>query len=160
MYNKIGSIRKITIPFIWMSTGVLTWYLSAYLFSYIVSPFFIRYVRTINAVTHSVFIKDIANMFFTNISDFILSFIFALILSLITKFTWFRLALYIFGAIAFSVYGNLENLTNYIRIYPELPSGAMTSFILGFISLLLLVPISALAGSKLGTYIKMKMRTS
>ena len=148
------------IPFIWMSTGVLSWYVSTYLFSYIVSPLFIRYVRIINAVTHWVFIKDMANMFFTNFADFILSFVFALILSLITKFTWFRLVLYVFGAIAFSVYGKLENLTNFIRIYPELPSGAMTSFIQGFISLLLLVPISAIAGSKFGTYIKMKMRTS
>jgi len=138
-----------------MSAGVLTWFISTHLYAYVLSPLLIRFVRGINTITPSIIVIDIVNFLFTNISVFILCFIFTFILSAFTKSTNFRLALYILGVIAVRFYVKIDNLINYMRTGPAWTSGAITSFILGFVALLLIVPIFAVAGNKVGGYLRM-----
>lgn len=160
MQSDGGSKTKIMIPFIWLVTGVLSWRLSIYLFSYVLSPLLIQFVRNMNAITHSIYAKYTANMVFTNLSDIILGFIFALILSFFTKSSKSRLALFVLGVAGFRLYIKVADLIHYMGMYPEFPSSAITSFILGFISILILIPGFAIAGSKVGTYLKMRTRSA
>lgn len=147
-------MRKIMTSFIWLSTGVLTWFISIHLYTDVLSPILIRFVRGINTLIPSIVVIDIVNLLFTNISVFILCFIFAFILSASTESTKLRLALYILGVIAVRFYVKVDNLINYLRTGPEWTAGTMTSFILGFVALLLIVPIFAIAGNKVGGYLR------
>ena len=147
-------MRKILTTFIWLSAGVLTWFISIVLYAYVLSPLLIRFVRGINTLTASIVVINIVNFLFTNIAVFILSFIFAFILSAFTKSTKLRLALYILGVIAVRFYVKVDNLINYLRTGPQWTSGAMTSFIFGFVALLLIVPMFAIAGNRVGGWIK------
>ena len=151
-------MRKILTTFIWLSAGVLTWFISILLYAYVLSPLLIRFVRGINTITSSIVAINIVNFLFTNISVFILSFIFAFILSAFTKSTKLRLTLYILGVIAVRFYEKINNLINYLRTGPEWTSGVMTSFILGFVALLLIVPIFAIAGNKVGGYLRVRSK--
>lgn len=149
---------EILIPLLWMSVGFLSWYLSKYLFSYLLSPLLIEQLRTINTVTQSLLIKNMANMIYANGADYVLCFLFSVLLSYLTKFTKFRIAMFISGAIAISLYVRVEGLLNQIKSYAELPSWAMPSHVQGFISLLLIVPLISLLGCKLGRYLSVKTK--
>jgi hypothetical protein len=154
MPTESKAMRKTLTSFIWLSAGVLTWFISILLYAYVLSPLLIRFVRGVNTITSSIVAIDIVNFLFTNITVFILSFLFAFILSAFTKSTKLRLALYVLGVIAVRFYVKVDNLINYLRTGSEWTSGAMTSFILGFIALLLIVPIFAIAGNRFGGWIK------
>jgi hypothetical protein len=150
--NKFS--MKLLVPLLWMLTGFLSWYLSIYLFSYILSPVLINVVRKTNAITESIFMKNMANMLFTKVADFTLCFIIAALLSFFTQSTNLRLSLFIIGAIAITLVVQVANLINYIRIYSELPSWAVTSELQGFISIVLIIPLLSFVGSKIGNYLK------
>ena len=81
MRNNSRVDRKWCIPFVWLSAGFMSWFLSKFLFSYILSPILIKAVRETNADTQSVLLMNIVNMLFANMADFTLGFIFAMVLS-------------------------------------------------------------------------------
>jgi len=142
-----------------MGTGILSWCLSTYLFTYILSPVFIKLIREINAIPAAFFFKNVANMFFVYISDFFLCFVFALALSLWTESTKTRLALFILGAIAVRIYAQVDVVISQIRHYSEVPAWAVTSIAQGLIPPILIVPIFSILGSKVGRSIRIKKRT-
>jgi hypothetical protein len=156
MYDNRRPKSEILIPLIWMSTGFLSWYLSTYFFSNFLSMLLIDRLRTINTLTQSLFIKNLANMIYANLADFVLCFLFSMLLSYFTKFTKYRISMFIFGAIAISLYVRIEKLFNQIKIYSEVPSWAMTSYLQGSISLLIIVPILSLMGCKTGQFLRIK----
>lgn len=149
---------KILVPLIWMGTGFLSWFLSKYLLSYFLSPLFIERLRTINTVIQSLLIKTVANMIFVNMADFVSCFLFSVILSYFTNFTKYRFSMFIFGAVAVSLYLRVEGLLNQIPIYSEMPSWALTSYIQGFISLLLIIPFLSFMGCKIGRFLRTKTK--
>ena len=144
------------IPFMWLSIGFVSGYLSKYLFSYLLSPVLIKAVRATNANTQSDLVTNIINMCFANLADFTLCFLFATLLSYFSKITFLRGLLFVFGAIAISLYTQMVGLIGYMGTYSELPSWAVASEMQGLISLLLIIPLCSIAGSKVGTWIKMK----
>ena len=146
------------IPFMWMGIGLVSGYLSNYLFSYIWSPLLIDAVRATNANTRSVILQNMVNMVFANMADFMLCFLFAMVLSYFSKITFLRGLLFVFGAISISLYTQMVRLIGYMGTYSELPSWAVASEMQGLISLLLVIPLCSFAGSKVGTWIKMKKR--
>ena len=156
MLNNSRTDRQWLIPFMWMGIGLVSGYLSNYLFSYIWSPLLIETVRATNANTQSVILKNIVNMVFANMADFMLCFLFAMVLSYFSKITFLRGLLFVFGAISISLYTQMVRLIGYMGTYSELPSWAVASEMQGLISLLLIIPLCSIAGSKLGTWIKMK----
>ena len=158
MLNDSRTDRKFSIPFIWLGVGFISGYLSTFVFSYILSPLLIEAARATNANTQSAILINIVNMLFANMADFVLCFIFATVLSYFTESTGPRLLLFVSGAIAISLYAQIEGLIGYIGIYSELPAWAITSQIHGFISLLLIIPLCSIAGSKLGTWITSKRK--
>ena len=160
MLNNSRVDRKWFIPFMWLSAGFVSWFLSKFLFSYILSPMLIEAVRATNANTQSVFLMNIISMLFANMAAFALCFLFAMLLSAFTKSTKPRLLLFVVGTIAISLYAQIEGLIGYMGIYSELPSWAISSAMQGFISLLLIIPLCSIAGSKLGAWIKMKRKPS
>lgn len=147
---------KFLVSLLWMTTGFISWYLSIYLFSYILSPILIDVVRKMNAMNQSIFMKNIVNMLFTKGADFVLCFIFAICLSFFTKSTKVRLLLFIIGAIAISLYVQVNGLINYMSIYSEWPSWAVISEFQGFVSILLIIPSVSFAGSKVGNFLKIR----
>lgn len=151
---------KILVPLLWMITGFISWYLSIYLFSYILSPLLIDVMRKTNAMTQSIFMKNIANMLFTKVADFTLCFIFAVLLSFFTKSTKLRLLLFILGAISLSLYVQVVSLSNYMSMYSELPSWAIASEFQGFISIVLIIPLLSFAGSKIGDCLRLRRSRS
>lgn len=148
--------RKGLIPFMWLSIGFVSGYLSKYLFSYVLSPVLIKAVRATNANTQSDLLTNIINMCFANLADFTLCFLFATLLSYFSKITFLRGLLFVFGAIAISLYTQMVGLIGYMGTYSELPSWAVASEMQGLISLLLIIPLCSIAGSKVGIWIKMK----
>ena len=154
-----GRIERLLVPMVWLSTGFLSWFLSIYLFLYLLSPLFIQIVRKINANDQTVILKSITNILFTNMADFMLCFLFAIILSYFSQNTKARLALFIFGALAAHIYTHVEVLVNYIKIYSEFPEWALTSVLQGYISLLLMVPLLSYLGGKIGSYYKGKKKS-
>ncbi|MBR9984501.1 MAG: hypothetical protein KFF68_01200 [Desulfosarcina sp.] len=159
MLNNSRTDRQWLIPFMWMGIGLVSGYLSNYLFLYIWSPLLIETVRATNAITQSVIVKNIVNMVFANMADFMLCFLFAMVLSFFTKSTKLRLLLFVLGAIAINLYVQVERLIGYMGFYAEFPSWAITSPMQGLVSLLLIIPLCSIAGSKVGTWIKMKRKT-
>jgi len=158
MLNNSRTDRKLLIPFMWMGIGLVSGYFSNYLFSYILSPILIEAVRATNANTRSVILKNMVNMVFANMADFMLCFLFAMLLSYFTKFTILRVSLFVFGAIAISLYAQIERLIDYMGIYSELPAWAVASEMQGLISLVLIIPLCSIAGSQAGTWIKIKRK--
>ncbi len=156
MLNNSRTDRQWLIPFMWMGIGLVSGYLSKYLFSYILSPLLIETVRATNANTQSVILKNIVNMVFANMADFMLCFLFATLLSYFSKITVLRGLLFVFGAIAISLYTQIVGLIGYMGTYSELPAWAVASEMRGLISLFLIIPLCSIAGSKVGTWIKMK----
>ena len=156
MLNNSRTDRQWLIPFMWLSIGFVSGYLSKYLFSYVLSPVLIKAVRATNANTQSDLLTNIINMCFANMADFTLCFIFAMVLSFFTKSTKLRLLLFVFGAIAINLYVQIEGLIGYMGTYSELPSWAVASEMQGLVSLLLIIPLCSFAGSKVGSWIKMK----
>lgn len=156
MLNNSRTDRQWLIPFMWLSIGFVSGYLSKYLFSYVLSPVLIKAIRATNANTQSDLLTNIINMCFANMADFTLCFIFAMVLSFFTKSTKLRLLLFVFGAIAINLYVQIEGLIGYMGFYAEFPSWAITSSMQGLVSLLLIIPLCSFAGSKVGTWIKMK----
>ena len=150
--------RKGLIPFMWLSIGFVSGNLSKYLFSYVLSPVLIKAVRATNANTQSDLLTNIINMCFANLADFTLCFLFATLLSYFSKITFLRGLLFVFGAIAISLYSQMVGLIGYMGTYSELPSWAVASEMQGLISLLLIIPLCSIAGSKVGIWIKMKRR--
>jgi len=143
-----------------MGSGVLSWYLSIYLFTYILSPSFITLIREVNAIPVSSFIKNVANMFFVYVSDFLLCFLSALALSLWTKSTKSRLASFILGAIVVRLFTQADVVASQIRHYSEIPAWAVTSLVQGLIPPVLIVPLFSILGSKVGRSVKMRKRTN
>jgi len=160
MLNNSRVDRKWFILFMWLSAGFVTWFLSKFLFSYILSPMLIEAARATNANTQSVFLMNIVNFLFANMADFMLCFIFTMLLSYSTKFTVLRMLLFVVGVITINLYAKIEELIGYMGIYSELPSWAISSAMQGYISLLLIIPLCSIAGSKVGTWIKMKRKPS
>jgi len=158
MLNNSSTDRQWFIPFMWMGIGLVSGYLSNYLFSYVLSPLLIEAVRATNANTRSVILQNMVNMVFTNMADFMLCFLFAMLLSYFTKFTVLRVLLFVFGAIAISLYARIEGLIGYMGTYSELPAWAVASEMEGLISLVLIIPLCSIAGSQVGTWIKMKRK--
>lgn len=156
MLNNSRTDRQWLIPFMWLGIGFVSGYLSKYLFSYVLSPVLIKAIRATNANTQSDLLTNIINMCFANMADFTLCFIFAMVLSFFTKSTKLRLLLFVFGAIAINLYVQIEGLIGYMGFYAEFPSWAITSSMQGLVSLLLIIPLCSFAGSKVGTWIKMK----
>ena len=156
MLNNSRTDRQWLIPLMWLSIGFVSGYLSKFLFSYVLSPVLIKAVRATNANTQSDLLTKIINMCFANMADFMLCFLFAMVLSFFTKSTKLRLLLFVFGAIAINLYVQIEGLIGYMGFYAEFPSWAITSSMQGLVSLLLIIPFCSLAGSKAGTWIKMK----
>ena len=159
MHENFKPKSEILIPFLWMGAGFLSWYTSKYVFSYFMSPLFIEQLRTINTGTQSLIIKNMANMIFVNVGDFLLCFLFSILLSYFTNFTKYRFSMFIFGAIAIGLYLRVESLINQMQIYSEPPFWAMTSYVQGFISLLLIIPLISLLGCKIGQYLNVKTKT-
>ncbi len=160
MRNNSRVDRNWFIPFVWLSAGFVSGFLSKFLFSYILSPILIEAVRATNANTQSVFLMNIVNMLFANMAAFMLCFIFTMLLSYFTKFTSLRWLSFVFGAIAISLYAQIEGLIGYMGIYSGLPSWAIASEMQGLISLLVILPLCSIAGSKVGTWINMKRKSS
>ena len=160
MVRNDKSAMKFTAPLLWLITGLISWYLSIYLFSYLLSPILIDVVRKTNAITQSIFIRNIANMFFTKGADFALCFIFSILLSFFTKSTKLRLLLFILGSIAISLYLQVESLINYMGTYQKLPSWAVTVEFQGIVSILLIIPLLSYAGSKVGNQLKLRRTSS
>ncbi len=160
MLSNSRTDRQWLIPFIWMGMGLVSGYLSNYLFSYILSPLLIETVRATNANTQFVILNNIVNMIFANMADFMLCFLFAMVLGYFSKITVLRGLLYVFGAIVISLYTQMVGLIGYMGTYSELPAWAVASEMQGLISLLLIIPLCSFAGSKVGNWIKMKRRTS
>ena len=156
MLNNSRTDRQWLIPFMWLSIGFVSGYLSKYLFSYVLSPVLIKAVRATNANTQSDLLTNIINMCFANMADFTLRFLFATLLSYFSKITVLRGLLFVFGAIAISLYTQIVGLIGYMGTYSELPAWAVASEMRGFISLFLIIPLSSIAGSTVGTWIKMK----
>ena len=156
MLNNSRTGRQWFIPLMWLSIGFVSGYLSKYLFSYVLSPVLIKVVRATNANTQSDLLTKIINMCFANMADFMLCFLFAMVLSFFTKSTKLRLLLFVFGAIAINLYVQIEGLIGYMGFYAEFPSWAITSSMQGLVSLLLIIPLCSFAGSKVGSWIKMK----
>jgi hypothetical protein len=155
--SRTGS--NLWIQLMWISIGFVSWYLSKFLFSYVLSPMLIDAARAANANSQSAFLMAVVNMLYANVAGFALCFIFAALLSYFTQSTKLRLLLFVVGAIAVNLYVRVEGLAGYMRMYPELPSWAITSKMQGLISLLLITPLCSFAGSKIGTWIKMKKKT-
>lgn len=145
--------KQILISAIWLCAGYLASHVSVYLFSYLLSPVFIKMLRRINATAQSSLIKSIANIIYAHAADFLICFLFASILSYFTKFTKIRLSFFVFGAIAISMYIRVEGLIYHMGIYSEFPSWAVSSYVHGFISMLVIVPRVSYIGSNLGNYL-------
>lgn len=160
MLQENKPAMKYIVPLLWMMTGFISWYLSIYLFSYLLSPALIDVVRKANAVTQSIFMKDIANLLYTKVADFTLCFIFAMLISFFTKSTKLRLLLFILGAIAISGYIQVERLINYMGAYSELPSWAIRREFQGFIAIFLIIPLLSYAGSQIGNYLRSRRMSS
>ncbi|WP_372681888.1 hypothetical protein [Desulfosarcina sp.] len=156
MLSNSRTDRQWLIPFMWMGMGLVSGYLSNYLFSYILSPLLIETVRATNANTQFVILNNIVNMIFANMADFMLCFLFAMVLGYFSKITVLRGLLYVFGAIVVSLYTQMVGLIGYMGTYSELPAWAVASEMQGLISLLLIMPLCSIAGSKVGAWIKMK----
>ena len=154
MLNNSRTGRQWFIPLMWLSIGFVSGYLSKYLFSYVLSPVLIKVVRATNANTQSDLLTKIINMCFANMADFMLCFLFAMVLSFFTKSTKLRLLLFVFGAITINLYVQIEGLIGYMGFYAEFPSWAIASSMQGLVSLLLIIPLCSFAGSKVGTWIK------
>ena len=150
--------RELLISTLWAGAGLFAWYLSIYLFTYLLSPVFIKLIREVNAIPASPFIKNSANMFFVYFSDFLLCFIFALLLSLWTQPTKSRLALFVLGAVAFRIYAQVDVVTSQTRHYAEIPAWAVTSIVQGLIPPVLLVPLFSILGSRIGRSVKLKKK--
>lgn len=149
-------IRKLWICILWMSAGLLSWYLSAFLFTYVVSPAFIKPVRAINAMSGAPIIKTVANMLFVYFSDFLLCFMAALILSFYTRTTKTRLVLFILGAIVFRLVAQADIAMSHLRHYSALPPWALKSLLPGLIPPLLIIPLVSMSACRLGRFIRMK----
>ena len=156
MLNNSRIDRKLLIPFIWLGIGLVCGYLSNYLFSYILSPLLIEAVRATNANTQPAILKSITNMVFANMADFMLCFLFTTLLSYFSKITVLRGLLFVSGAIAISLYTQIVGLIGYMGIYSKLPAWAVAPEMQRLISLLLIIPLCSIAGSKVGNWIKMK----
>ena len=158
MPNTSRADRKRVIPLMWLSAGFVSWYLSKFLFSHILSPMLIEAVRATNSNTQSAFLINIVSMLFANLAGFSLCFLFTIVLSYLTESTNSRLSQFVVGAIAVSLYAQMEGLIGYMGVYSGLPAWAITSQIQGFVSLLLIIPLCSIAGSRVGTWIKMKRK--
>ena len=159
MTDNKRSIRELLILLLWTGSGVLSWYLSTYIFTYILSPSFIKLIREINAIPAASFIKNVANMFFVYASDFLLCFLSALALSLWTKSTKSRLASFILGAIVVRIFTQIDVLVSQIGHYSEIPAWAVTSLVQGLIPPVLIVPLFSISGSNVGRFIKVRKRS-
>ena len=151
-----GKIENLLIPTLWMAIGFVSWYISIYLFSYVLSPILIDAVRKTNAIAQSALIKNSVNLLFTKAPDFMLCFLFAIALSYFTQYTKLRLSLFIFGMVAISLYMRVEGLMAYMGAYSELPSWVITYEIEGFVALLVMIPLISIAGCRLGNHVKMR----
>jgi hypothetical protein len=158
MLNNSRVDKKWFIPFIWLSAGFVSWFLSKFLFSYILSPLLIETVRAANANTRSVILQNMVNMGFANMADFTLCFSFGMLLSYFSKFNMLRVLLFASGAVAISLYARIEALIGYMGMYSQLPPWAVASEMQGFISLLLIVPLCSIAGGKVGTWLNLKKK--
>jgi len=150
MRSYKGSIKKMSVPLLWLSTGFLSWCLTIYLFHFLISPLFIESIRIVNAGDQSLFVKNVANMLFAHMAAYLLCFLFSFVLGLYTETTRFRLALFVIGAIGVSLYLQGDSVMAYWRQYSEIPSWAATSVLQGLASSLLIVPLLSWAGSKAG----------
>jgi len=119
----------------------------------------IETARAANANTESSILIYMVSMLFANMAVIALCFGFAMGLSYFTDATRQRLLLFVAGAIAVNLYAQIKGLIGYTGLYPGLPPGALPSKVQGFVPLLLILPLCSLAGSKIGTWIKMKRKT-
>ena len=87
----------------WLSAGFVSWYVSNFLFSYILSPMLIEAVRATNANTQSDFLIHIVSMLFANLAGFALCFLFTIVLSYFTESTKPRLLLFVVGVVVVNV---------------------------------------------------------
>jgi hypothetical protein len=153
-------LKNLLIYLLWLCTGILSWYLSKYLFSYVVSPVFINWVRKVNTIMHSAVINGLVNLFYTYLSQFLLCFVFAMILSVWTACTRLRLALFVAGAIAVGTYANIQFAAGAVGTAAGTPAWITTIVLQAVIAMLIIVPLLSKAGCKLGHFIKMKIHSA
>lgn len=149
-------VRRLLIPVLWTGMGLLSWFLSTFLFAYVLSPAFIGPVRHINAIPGALFLKTTVNMVFVYSGDFLLCFLFAFILSLSTESTKPRLALFILGAIIFRLIAQADIAISQFRHYAMIPPWAVSSFLQGLIPPVLIVPLISISARKIARIIRSK----
>ena len=153
--DERAGVREIFITILWLASGVLSWLLSIYLFFYVTAPLLIGFSRNVNTTIHSAFIRNAANLFYTTISISFLCFVFALLLSLFGRYTKIRLTLFVLGAVVFKFYAKILALINYMKLFPNLSPWA--SFGPEFISILFIVPLFSILGSRSGSFLKKRI---
>ena len=150
MANSKSYPQDSIILLIWIITGFLSWCISIYFFNPLVLPIVPPAISFLeNLGTPELFLIT-SNVLLSHISEYVLSFIFALALSYFSKATKSRIIGFIFAANAVSLYYHLLQLFGYTKHYSNLPTSAIIWIIQGLISILLISPFFAIIGSLLG----------
>ena len=158
MANSKSYPQDSIILLIWIITGFISWYISIYFFNPLVLPIVPPAISFLeNLGTPELFLIT-SNVLLSHISEYVLSFIFALALSYFSKATKSRIIGFIFAANAVSLYYHLLQLFGYTKHYSNLPTSAIIWIIQGLISILVISPLFAIIGSLIGNRIKRSAR--
>ncbi len=137
---------------LWFCAGLWSWYLSTWIGSRILAPFFIQTIRSTNAISSSPVVKLAVNTLYSSGGDFFCCFILAFLFGFFSKPSTIRKLLFVSGAVGVDLYGLTNHLINYLRNFSEIPSWAMMAQVQGWVSIVLIIPLLTIIGSNMGHY--------
>lgn len=142
--------RYYLIGLLWFVYGYLCWLSALYLFSYGVSNAVLPVSRFVNSTIHSYFIAIFTNFMMFHITDFLLAFSLAVILSRASGKRKLWTVLFIAGAVGRSLYGDLTDFLSYREYYSLLPQWFIIPLAGSLIAGLIVVPSLTWIGTFVG----------
>ncbi len=140
------------ITLIWAISGFLSWYLSTYIFTFVITPAVPGAMAFMREYTSSQVLLDLYLMALSHISDYVLGFLFALILAVFSNFSKARMGFYIFAMSILPIYYHIIQLIEYKRYYAGWPYWMFASIGMGCLSILICSPLFASIGGVLGNF--------
>lgn len=142
--------KYIFITLLWVVGGILSWLCAIYIFTNFISSLIIPVTTYFMGRFSSSAILSLSRFVLFNISDFIMVFLFSIILSILTGVKKIWVIGFIAGATGYTIYLNIIDIITDMKYYGGLPPWVVSPWWHFMISSFVIIPFLAWIGCRLG----------
>jgi hypothetical protein len=145
-HRNLKQGRTTILFLLWVAGGMLTWYVSLYISTYLLSPVIVPILKFLKNTISSQIVLALFTTFVLHIFEYVLGAIIAGFLCYLTEYKPILLMGFLLGAGSVNFYGQILGLLGYLNHYPTLPGWVLTWFFQGLVSIFIFLPLASWCG--------------